>query len=166
MLKTMEKLMEILVVGDRNPVAQQQETQIRNPNFKRPQFPQIRQRDQRNPIDQQIRPPFQENVITEDVEDNKYHINCFDKNEPKFYLTKEEHDNSYQELNDDSLTAENMDYQRGYQNAILEFQKQYNLRNRNVIANPQKIQANQPSTGQKKRDAVKGDMPKSDDHKT
>ena len=63
-----------------------------------------------------------------------------------------------------------MNYQRGYQNAILEFQKKYNLRNRNVVVHPKKDQVNQPSTNQKKgdvvkKDAEKGHIPKSSDQK-
>ena len=52
--------MERLAVGDR---------QIKNLNFRRPQFPQIRQRDQRNQVDNQIMPPFQENIVANDLED-------------------------------------------------------------------------------------------------
>lgn len=45
MIKTMEKIMEILVVGDRPIVTQQQDPQMKNPNFRRQQFLQIRQRN-------------------------------------------------------------------------------------------------------------------------
>lgn len=58
MMETMEKLMERLEVGDRAWGVQQHESQIRNPNFSVPRFPQIRQVDQKNPIDNQARPPF------------------------------------------------------------------------------------------------------------
>ena len=51
MMKTMEKIMERLVVGDRFATTQQLEPQIRNPNFRRQQFPQIRHR---NPNENQI----------------------------------------------------------------------------------------------------------------
>ena len=61
----MEKFMERLVVGDRPAITQHQDPQIRNPNFSRQQFPQIRQR---NPNENQIRPPFQENIVTDDIE--------------------------------------------------------------------------------------------------
>ena len=52
MLKTMEKLMDRVTVGNRPLNREQNEPQIRNPNFKRPNPPpppQIRQRDMRNP---------------------------------------------------------------------------------------------------------------------
>lgn len=39
MMKNMEKIMERLVVGDRPMATQQVEPQIRNPNFRRQQFP-------------------------------------------------------------------------------------------------------------------------------
>ena len=135
MMKTMEKLMENLAVGDRPPTIQHHETQTRNPNCRRQQFPQIRQRDKKNLVDNQVRPPFQENLVVDDIEEIEDHIQCFDQSEVKFYLTKEEHSKSYQRSNDDFLNTKNDDYKRGYQNAILEFQKQYNLKNRNVVAN-------------------------------
>ena len=50
MLKTMEKLMERLTVDNRPLNREQNEPQIRNPNFRRsnpPPPPQIRQRDMR-----------------------------------------------------------------------------------------------------------------------
>ena len=42
MMKTMDKIMEKLAVGDRPTSTQQLEPKIRNPNFRRQQFPQIR----------------------------------------------------------------------------------------------------------------------------
>ena len=106
--------MEILVVGDRLAVTQQQDPQIRNPNFMRQQFPQIRQR---NPNENQIRPPFQENIVTDDVEENNDHIHCLDKDEPKFYIRKEDHDQCY------TRTTEN---------------NQDDLRNKTIIVNKDK----------------------------
>ena len=67
MMKKMQKIMERLAIGDRLAVTQQQDPQIRNPNFRKQQFPQIRQR---NPNENEIRPPFQENIVTRDVEEN------------------------------------------------------------------------------------------------
>ena len=66
MMKVIGKLMEIFSVYERPHAREQNETQIRNPNFRRPQGPpppQILQRGQRNQNDQ-VRPPFQENMIT------------------------------------------------------------------------------------------------------
>ena len=48
MLKIMEKLVEKLSLDNKPAIREQQEPQIRNLNFKRPQVPQIRQREQRN----------------------------------------------------------------------------------------------------------------------
>ena len=45
------------------------------------------------------------------------------------FLTKEEHEESNHELN---KGEEPSDYLKGYQHAIFEMQKQYNLKNRNV----------------------------------
>jgi hypothetical protein len=65
MLKTMEKLVEKLYFDNKPKNREQQERQIKNPNFTRPQVPQIRQREHRNHGDQQIRPPFQDNFVNE-----------------------------------------------------------------------------------------------------
>jgi hypothetical protein len=51
MVRIMEIIMESLFVGERPPVREKNEPQIRNPNFRRPQgppSPQILQRGQRN----------------------------------------------------------------------------------------------------------------------
>ena len=67
MLKTMEKLMDRLSVEARLVNREQNEPQIKNPNFRRPippPLPHNRQRDMRDPRnqeDQQIRPPFPKN---------------------------------------------------------------------------------------------------------
>ena len=47
----------------------QNEPQVRNPNFRRnqgPPVPQVMPRGKRSPIEQQIEPPFQENLIDEE----------------------------------------------------------------------------------------------------
>lgn len=65
MMKNMERLMDILSLGNNCPPATQQETKIRNPHFKRPQNQQ-RSRDNINQPDQQVRPPFQQNLVDEE----------------------------------------------------------------------------------------------------
>ena len=109
--------MERLDVGDRPRVTQQQDPQIRNPNFRRQQFPQIRQH---NTNENQIKSPFQENVVDQDVEENDDHIHCLDKDELKFYIRKEDHDQYYTETTN-TCNNDQEDYQRGSQNAIMEF---------------------------------------------
>lgn len=58
MMKTMERLMDKLALGNNPPPPAQPETQIRNPRFRRPQIQQ-RPRELRNKLDKQVRPPFQ-----------------------------------------------------------------------------------------------------------
>ena len=88
--------MDILALDNRPPNREHHEPQIRNPNFRRPPPPppQIRKRDQRNRRnveDQQIRPPFPENFVDEEEEndpmDNQIHH--FDDLDSEVYLTKE-----------------------------------------------------------------------------
>ena len=50
-MRTMEKLVDRLSLENKQVLVQHQDTQIRNPNFRRPLVPQARQRDQRNPND-------------------------------------------------------------------------------------------------------------------
>lgn len=67
MMKVMKKLMGKISIDKRPLAREQNEIQIRNPNFRRPQGPpppQILQRGQRNQNDQ-VGPPFQENIIEE-----------------------------------------------------------------------------------------------------
>ena len=136
MMKAMEKLMNKLSVDDKNHVRHQNDPQIRNPNFRRkqgPHVPQIRQRGQRNPNDQQVRPHFQENLVAKDfVEQPKDHIHHFGNNESKDILKKDEHDRFVskrkEESNEDVVKWEFDEYQKAYENAMIDFQKKYNLK--------------------------------------
>ena len=75
--------------------------------------------------------------MVEYLEDNDDQMHCLDKDEPQFYIKKEDHNHFFTETSDMCKKYQD-DYQRGYQNAIMEFQKQYNLRNRNVVVNKDK----------------------------
>ena len=99
MMKTMEKLMDRMTMDNGLANKEQNEPQIRNPNFRRPnppQPPQIRQRDirnPRNPNDQQIQPPFPENYVygegeDEPTEDQIHHFGDLDSD---IYLTETDH---------------------------------------------------------------------------
>ena len=66
-MKVMDKLVDKLSIADRQPIRDNNEPQIRNPNFKQPrqqppQQPQIMRRLQRTTNDQ-VRPPFQQNLV-------------------------------------------------------------------------------------------------------
>ena len=77
---------------------EQNEPQIRNPNFRRlipPPLQLNRKRDVRNPRNQeaqQIRPPFLENYVAakDDAESIEDHIHHFSNLDSETYLTKEE----------------------------------------------------------------------------
>jgi hypothetical protein len=166
MVKTMERLVENLSLDNKPAIRDQAELQHRNPNFRRAPVPQIRQRDQRNQGDQQIKPPFQNNYVNENFDESlEDNIHCCDDTETDVFLTKEEHDqfmdanDKFMQENDDMLSMETKEYKKGYQNAIMQFQKQYNLRNKKVPANPPKgnptrePQVNLPSSSQPKKDS-------------
>ena len=83
MLKTMEKLMDILTMENRSFNREQADPQIRNLNFRRPNplIPrQNRQRDMRNPRnqeEQQIRSPFPKNYVADEEDPAKNEIHLF-----------------------------------------------------------------------------------------
>jgi hypothetical protein len=60
------------------------------------------------------------------------------------FLTKEEHDqfmdenDNFMKDNDDILSMEIEYFKKGYQNAIMHLQKQYNFRSKKVLSNPPK----------------------------
>jgi hypothetical protein len=71
-------------------------------------------------------------------------MNCCDDKETEVFLTKEEHDQFmdaseiFLQDEEERLSVEREDYQTGLQNAIMQFQRQYNLRNQKVPPNPPK----------------------------
>ena len=81
------------------------------------------------------------------------HINQFGERESKVFLPKEEHDRC---TKDSEETKVENEYCRGYQNAMVDFQRQMNLRNRSVpISNiPKKSNAEQASTSKISNAAV------------
>ena len=95
MLKMMEKLMDKLSVENGSQNWEQNEPQIRNPNFRSPnppQPPQIRQRETinlQNPNDQQIQPPFLKNYVDDEGEEEptKDWIHHFEDLDFDIYLT-------------------------------------------------------------------------------
>ena len=75
--------------------------------------------------------------MVEELEKNDDQIHCLDKNEPHFYIKKEDHDQFFAETSN-NCKSDHDDYKKGYQNVILEFQKQYDLRNRTVVVSKDK----------------------------
>jgi hypothetical protein len=103
MMKTMEKLMERMSMGNRPAAREQHDPQPRNQNLRRGQVPQIRQREQREQGDQQTRPPFQNNYVDEDFDQMfEDQMHCCDDKNPHVFLTKGEHD-QYMRENDDMM---------------------------------------------------------------
>jgi hypothetical protein len=132
---------------------------------------QANEGNQGNQGDQQIRPPFQNNYVNEYYdgyfEDN---MNCCDDKETKVFLTKEEHDQFmdaseiFLQGEEERVSVEREDYETGLKNAIMQFQRKYNLRNQKIPPNPPKgnppkgnptieAQSNIPSSSQPKKDS-------------
>ena len=98
----------------------------------------------RNRNEQQIRPPFQGNLIDEEfIEKPQDHIHHFGNEikESDTFVTKSENDNFVsQEGEDDQepIEEESEDYHKAYLNAIIDLQRKYNLRKKNVVVDPPK----------------------------
>jgi hypothetical protein len=66
-------------------------------------------------------------------------MHCCDDTETNVFLTKEEHDqfmdanDKFMQDNDDMLSLETEEFRKGYHNAIMHLQKQYNLRSKKVL---------------------------------
>ena len=154
MMKVTEKLVEKLFVDDRHVAKEQNEPQIKNTNFRQPRQqappPQILQRGQRNHNDQ-VRPPFQENLLDDEFpEQPEDHINQLGDQVMKVFVTKKEDDKFNLGNNESKFNQESDDYQKGYQNAMIDLQRQLSLRNRDVqITNlPKKVNGNRAYTSQ------------------
>jgi hypothetical protein len=165
MMKTMEKLMERMFMGNKPTAREQHDLQPRNQNLRRGLVPQIRQREQRDQGDQQIRPPFQNNYADEDFDQMiQDQMHCCDDKDTRVFLTKGEHDQYMRENDDimletdDTLSWEMEEFRKGYHNAIMQFQKKYNLRSRKASTEPQQTNpireplADTPSTSRPKKD--------------
>ena len=98
MIKAMENLMEILSMDNKSPPRENQEQQNRNQNVRRPQALQNRQRDQRNPPGQPVKPPFHKNYVEQEYgNEAEGEIHQLDTDSSYGYFTKEGHDNSLHE---------------------------------------------------------------------
>jgi hypothetical protein len=144
MMKTMEKLMERMSLGNKPITREQHDPQPRNQNPRRGLVPQIRQREQRDQGDQQIRPPFQNNYADEYFDQMfEDQMHCCDDKDTHMFLTKGEHDQYMRENDDimletdDTLSWEMEEFRKGYHNAIMQFQKKYNLRRKKASTEPQ-----------------------------
>lgn len=138
MMKTMEKLMDRLALENTSAPLVQQGPQFRNPKFRRPQNQQRPTENRNQQPNPPVRPPFQQNLVDEEDDPKipEESIHFLDEEMSGIFLTKEEHVESdlvYQ-------GKEPSDYLKGYQHAIFEMQKQYNLRNINVLIIANKAQ--------------------------
>ena len=62
-------------------------------------------------------------------------IHLFDHYEPNIYLTREDYESVSQEKDCSRLEMESKQYQKGYENAVANFKRRFNLRNKNVGVN-------------------------------
>ena len=105
MLRTMEIMMERLLVDDRPPPRENQEQRNRNLNSRRPQISQNKKRNFPYPP---VRPPFQDNFMEQDGE-----------NQTKDEIHQLEHDNAFLKRGE-TLRGKTNDFRRGYQFVVLD----------------------------------------------
>ena len=112
-------------------------------------------REPRNPNEQQIRPPFQQNLVDEEfIEEPKEHIHQFgdDPEESDSFVTKDQHDNfvtQEDEGDKEPIGNELEDPHTTYLNALSAFNSQYELRNRSVgVSPPRRVPQGQASASQ------------------
>ena len=105
---------------------------MRNPNFRRNQ----NQNTSKNGPDQNITPPFQENYAEtshpEDPEqDSQINLMGLDDEETVFLTQDDQELHMLQQLQTQS--RESFNYKQGYDSAIFEVHKQYNLRSKKTL---------------------------------
>ena len=139
LVKVMERLVYKLSIREKPP-ARDNVLQIRNPNYRAPRQwdplpPRIVQRGEKLPNNpnngntDQVRPPFQQNLVDEEfLQIEEEEINSVSGEEEKCFFTKRQHDDHAKGLN-----IQTYDYQLGFQNAMVAFQRKLSLRNRDVI---------------------------------
>jgi len=104
----------------------------------------------KNGPDQNIRPPFQENYAEssdpgDPEQDTQINLMGLDDQNPVFLSKDEEEFHMLQQLKTPS--GESFDYKQGYDSAIFEVHKQYNLRSKKSAGPPdqtKKTMSNQP----------------------
>jgi hypothetical protein len=111
--------------------------------------------------------------VDEDIDQMfKDQMHCCDDKNPPVFLTKGEHDRYMSQSNgflletnddmifemDDALSWETKEFRKGYQNAIMQFQKKYNLKRKDAPVEPhqtnpiRKNPVDTPSTSRQKLD--------------
>ena len=113
------------------------------------------QREAKNPNEQKIKPPFQQNLVDDEyIQETQEHINQFgdDLEESVPIITKDQHDNfvTQQDEGDPGPSGQESESSHiAYLNALLEFNRQYELRNRTMgVAPPGKVIQGQVSVVQ------------------
>ena len=132
--------MERINLSEKTPPRENQENpqnRNRNPNFRRDP-PQNKQRDN----NQQIRPPFQENYVyeeereTEELEEN--HVNLIGSDSEDVVFLTEEEQGLFSSNQTERTYEDCEEYKLGFQNAIVEVHRQYDLRSRKTQGTPKR----------------------------
>jgi hypothetical protein len=104
-------------------------------------------------------------IDEEFIEQPEDHIHQFggEPKESDTFVTKSEHDNfvsQEDEGDQEPIEEESEDYHKAYLNAMSDLQRQYNLRNRNLVVDPPKkapkvrASASQPTKNQHRKEVV------------
>ena len=157
-----------ITTTDKNQMKNQHEPHVRDPNFRKqqgPPIPQVMQREPRNPNEQQISPPFQQNLVDEKyLEEPQEHIHHFgdDPEESDSFVTNDRHDNfviQEDEGGQELKENEEEDPHTTYLNALSKFNRKYELRNRSVgVSPPRRVPQDQASASQHPKIPLRKEM--------
>jgi len=146
--KTVEIIMDRLDNLDRKTWDNQQVCPVRNANFRKNQ--NQNQNTGKNGLDQNIRPPFQENYVeSSDLDDPKQdtQINLMGLDDQNLVFLSQDEEELHMLQQLQTQSGESFDYKQGYDSAIFEVHKQYNLRSKKNAGPPdqtKKAMENQP----------------------
>ena len=138
LVRVMERMLEKINFKDRVPPREPQNNQNRNINQN---YRRENNEDKQNESDQQIRPPFQQNYVDQYQEDRELerleesHVKLIgsDSGDDVFFTEEEQGFFSYDQ---NTNTYEDFDdYRLGFENAIMEVHKQYDLRSKGNVEN-------------------------------
>lgn len=133
LVRVVNQMMQRVTINNQNQASQNQNVQqARNQNFRR-NTPKIKKREQKG-LDQQIRPPFRENYtddegnIVEYLDYNQIILLGISDDETVF-LAQEEHE-LFLIVETEMDSEKSREYKQGFENAITEVHRKYNLRSK------------------------------------
>ena len=139
MLEEMMKDMNIIKKAQANQnhtALQNNQNRNRNQNYRKDN-----NQDKQKESDQQIRPPFQQNYVDQYEEDRELerleesHVNLIGSDSGDDVFLNEEEQGFFSNDQNTNTYEDSDDYRLGFENAIMEVHKQYDLRSKGSVEN-------------------------------